>query len=565
MREGQATIAAATAATARRAGEPARAQAMLWVESACVFGLAALVYIITQGDNHNEGGDGIGYMTQVRSGDAARIFNPYHAAFNWLAWSAWRVARLAGYGGGPIAPVQVMNSLLGAATLAALWWLARRTGASLLSAATACGLVGVSFGFWIYATDVELYTLLVFFLVLTMAAAWRAAMQPSSPAFALAGVANGFAVLGHNTSVLFLFVALAAVWLAREGRPPRALASWLAAYLAGGVAVILPVYALAVPVVGLDSRREYYDWLTAYAQSGEYGRWSAGTAPKVAIGASRAVVGGHFMLAVPRVREFLEQHFPEKSIRKEAFIVRDVAPAYALALAGVAAVAVAGLAALAAGWLRRPALTREQRALAVLAVAWLVPSAVFFAWWQPENSKFWIAPWVPLALLLALPLAGAASSRWRTLIVATTLGALLVANLGGAIWLQRPQSSDYWRVRSAWYAENARTDDLIFTNDYVYAEYLRYFGRGTVVDLGTDVLGNVGPPDVGPYVQRIIDAHPEGRVLFSAEFFYPGDDEFSTCAPRVCEGGAAARAAFLPRSQQIADVRLERVWELRQR
>jgi hypothetical protein len=553
-----------TAAPRSSPADPSRRTVV--AEAAAIAVALGGLYLLMLAGNHNEGGDGIGYMTQIRSGDAAKIFNPYHLAYNWLGWSVYHVARACGFDGGPLGPVQVMNALLGAAGVGVLWVLMRAAVPGRLAACAACGMVAFSFGYWGYAEDAELYTLNAFLLILLFAAAYRAATAPTWRNFALMGAANGAAVLGHNTAALWVVVALVVLARARSDMRSGELVRCAAAYGAGVVAIVAPAYALAIPAVGLYAPREYFDWLTGYAQSGDYGRWRASTPMRALLGSGRAFIGGHFALSLEPIHRFIQNHFAEKSLRKEFYLVRDVGRVKAYLLLTLSGVVAIMLAALAAGWLRRPALGREAWALALVSIAWLLPYALFFSWWEPENVKFWISSWIPVCVLLALPLSSAAASaRWRVIApyaVGAGLAALFVVNLVGSVLPYRAKADDYWRVRAAWYEKHTRPGDIVFANDYIYVEYLNYFGHGKAYDLRNDIIGAAGREGAVEYIQRLIDASPGQRVFFSSEIFRPGQDAYSNCVEPVCGTGEAVRRAFEPRSTLVADEPLEQVWQL---
>src|SRR3712207_1781086 len=89
------------------------------------------------------------------------------------------------------------------------------------------------------------------------------------------------------------------------------------------------------------------------------------------------------------------------------------------------------------------------RVLAALCFVWLVPYVVFFIWWEPLNIEFWIAPWVPLAILLALTFsAWERSVQHRYLpsaVVVVLVGSLFTVNILGSVWPQHDPGDDYWR------------------------------------------------------------------------------------------------------------------------
>ncbi len=115
----------ARAETSRKASPSVR----LFALEASVAAIAvAMVYLLFHAGSHNEGYDGIGYLSAIRSGDAQSMFQPSHLLFNWLGWLAYHAALTFGFDSGPLRPVQVMNALVGGAGVGLLWLLLRNAG-----------------------------------------------------------------------------------------------------------------------------------------------------------------------------------------------------------------------------------------------------------------------------------------------------------------------------------------------------------------------------------------------------------------------------------------------------
>jgi len=538
---------------------------------ALVIGVAAaIVNLLLLVRVHNEAEDSIGYLVNIRNGHASTIFNPYHLVHSWLGWGAFRIAAGLGYDGGPLVPVQALNALLGAAGLALLWLLMRRVTDGRMAAAVAVGVVGLSYGYWAYSLGADVYTLSALLLIAALFLGYRAVMEPGVAAFAAFGLATGATVLAHNSNVLFGIVGAAAILLAaRDGWRERrgeiaVIARYAAGYAAGVIVAVAPLYLVALAVVGANTPSEANDWLTKYAQSGDWGKVSASSGPKAVVGSGRALVGAHFLFSLQRVRDRAEEVAPEKSLREEAYLVRDMPEAAAWGLLIVAGVSAASMLALLARWLapRRPAVDARGRTLALLSLAWLVPYAVFVTWWEPVNPEFWIVVWIPAAILLGLPLSGH-GGRGAALLVGALLGSLMVVNLAGSIGPQLTEQNDYWRERIAWYEAEASPDDLVVTNGFIETEYLRYFARTQV--LNVDLYDK---PDLEAEVNKIdaaIRAAGARRVLFSREVFAPASDAYSTCKEDVkpCTPLVdALRARYERRSKVVYDSDLETVWEL---
>jgi hypothetical protein len=564
---------AGTLAQTETSGKTAPSARLLALEAGVAAIAVATVYLLFVAGSHNEGYDGIGYLSDIRAGDAQSMLHPSHLLFNWLGWLAYHAALTLGFHGGPLRPVQVMNALVGGVGVGLLWLLLRNAGLDRVVTAGGCGMLAFSYGYWGYSEDVELYPISTTLLILTLVAAHHAAMTPSWRTFGLFGMANGLAMLGHNTAALLIAVAFTALVI--SSRRPLLLRKVVLnafAYAAGAAAVVIPAYAVAIPIVGLHSPSAFYDWLTSQTQNSHAdnytGAWQFTTLPRALIGAARALMGGHFALSLPALRDFVGNHFQDKNLRTELFLSRDFNHVAAVLLLTVAACAASAIALNASAWLSRPKLDPPARMLALLSVAWAIPYAVFFAWWEPINLKFWIALWVPLTILVVLPLPSLRNARWKRaapVMLSVIVAGLFVVNLFGSVLPETQKSNDYWRARTDWYENNTGPSDVIFTSSYLHAEYLRYFTRARVVDVRLDIAYASGEDRVVSEVQRIIDASPAARVLFSSEALFPGDDPYSHCVEPNCRIGQMLRDAYLGGSHVIADEPTEKVWQFERR
>jgi hypothetical protein len=294
---------------------------------------------------HNEAEDSIGYLIDIRSGSPERLFNPYHLIYSWFGWLAFRVSALAGYDGGPLVPVQAMNALIGAAGVATLWILMRHATIGRLPAIAAVGLVALSYGYWAYSLGADVYVLSAALLIAALFAGYRAVLNPHTWSFAGFGLLTGMAVLGHNTNVLFATAGVAAILIATREVP--VMFRLATGYALGVFVAVVPLYLVALAVVGATTPSQANNWLTAYAQSGTWGNAEAQSVPKAFVGAGRALVGGHFAFALGDVSDLAERASGNMSLREEMYLARDYPRPLAVALLAVVVLAgtsIAGLA-----------------------------------------------------------------------------------------------------------------------------------------------------------------------------------------------------------------------------
>jgi hypothetical protein len=561
------TAAVHGAADARAREAPDRS---LILEAAAIWLALFVLNLLLLARVQNESDDSVWYLWFIQRGHATELFSPYHLVASWIGWAAYHGVRLAGYDGGPLVPVQVLNAMFGALGIAILWTLMRSLSRTLLVPIAAAGALAVSYGYWAYSLGPDIYPFATAALIAAFAAGYRATSDARPTAYLLFGLLAGAAVLGHNSNALFVLTVggiSLLIALRRHGlRQAFVLGLW---YSAGVLFVIVPLYGAALATVKAHTPDAAYEWATAYAQSGEWGNITASSAPKALVGAGRAVIGGHFLFSLDSVREFADDASGGKSLREEVYLVRDF-PAwltYALVVPIVACGVALGL--LAFNWLRRArALDEGPLTLAALALAWLLPVIVFAFWWEPVNLEFWMAAWVPLFILLALPLtvtSSASQRRHDAWVVGVLIASLFVVNLLGSIIPQLSEDNDYWRQRIAWYEDNATSDDLILANNHLETYYLRYFTPATVVQVDTAWLdaGQDSKAALAAVDERINDW--DGRVLISDEVFHPASDEYSSCVQgqRPCiDFVETLRDAYLADSSVVGRDDLEQVWEL---
>jgi hypothetical protein len=518
----------------------------------------------------NESDDSLWYLWFIRRGHATELFSPYHLVASWIGWAAYNGVRLLGYDGGPLIPMQVLNALFGAAGIAILWLLIRFATNARVPAIAAAGALSVSYGYWAYSLGPDIYPFATASLIAALAAAYYATMNPRGIHYALFGLLGGVSVLGHNSNALFVLTVGGGslVLVLRQAGLRRAIELGLC-YSAGVLLAIVPLYGAALATVKASTPSEAYDWLTAYAQSGEWGYIRASNLPKAIVGAGRAFIGGHFLFSLDPVRDWAEDASGGKSLREEVYLARDF-PRWLAYLLAVPIIAIGGaLLVLAFNWLSRwRLLERGPRTLATLCLAWLLPVVLFAFWWEPVNLEFWMAAWVPLIILLALPLAAASGERSRRIdavVVGVLLVSLFTVNFFGSIVPQLTEDNDYWRQRIAWYEQNATEDDLILANNHSETFYLRYFTPATVIEIDVPWLDNGKDSDRAFVVVNDEVADWDGRVLISDEVFDPASDEYSSCVEgqRPCiDFVAKLREEYQPGSTVIAEDDLEKVWEL---
>lgn len=405
-----------------------------------------LLYLATLTQVHTF--DALSYVTSVERKPWTEVFHPHHLAYGPLGALALAFGRALGYAGGAALPMQVVNATAGALGVTLFFSIARRATGRADVALVVALLLCSAYAYWYYAVEIEVYTLATLFLLICLDLLLRLLQHPSRRGMALLGLAQGGAILFHQTNLLFsapLFVALLVSaydvrrrhksWVYRHAATSVrlwAIARFTLAYaLVLGATVGLPYLFVGVVVSGFRSWDAFDAWLTEYTRTG----WWGGpiTAQKwhglgIGLADTLAQPGGAVLW---------------------------------LLLAGLVVV-----------HLRR--LGSRPHALVAGLLAWLLVYGAFFLWWEPDNIEFWIASLPPALLLLALALRGErhwGPGVWIALAVA-------IAALGinaDAITRRGDPTTDLQRVIAQKLAEQSQPADLLLVPDGLIELYLPYY------------------------------------------------------------------------------------------
>jgi hypothetical protein len=342
---------------------------------------------------------------------------------------------MLGWQGGVDLPAELLSSLAGAGALAVLYKLAwELSGLRYVALAAALGM-GLSYGFWFYSVEVEIYVPPLFFLLTAAWLLWRAMRDEWPELYWLAGLCQGVAALIHQGS-LFIAPACALGILLVPGpvyeRIGRAMRYGLAL-----IGVVIPAYLVAgVFVAGQNTPDLFLKWVNNYGHLGTWGAWRGDSVEATVSGLSAAV--------------------------SAEFWTGRIAALLLIAYVLVRAVPI----------------TRRGGTFAIALWGWFAIYAVFFAWWQPENLKFWVLM-LPAPLLLAalspdwrnLP---ANSNRFATAACAVVVAALAITNVP-AVWARRDPMADPARQVSAAVARQTSPEDLIVLQAGSAEEYLPFY------------------------------------------------------------------------------------------
>ena len=269
-----------------------------------------------------------------------------------------------------------------------------RRVAGRVAAASGCGLLGLSYGYWWYSVEAEVYILSTLLLVCSLLLPMSSRTQLEvfcslgwGARSRYIGAPNECALRNRSNGGTLHCLAIVAVGRCNTMR---------AGLRGAGIAIVVPSSVLAFAVLRLERLATCTTRLTLYAQpgGGSQGIWSLLNIPKAVFGFGRALVGGHFVFALEPSRKLLLEAFPSYSLREEEFLVRNFPDWLILLLLALSAVVIVALLAPVLGWLRRPKLDSPQaRVLAFLCITWFVPYALSSCGGSRTTSSSGSRPW----------------------------------------------------------------------------------------------------------------------------------------------------------------------------
>lgn len=459
-----------------------------------VFGATLALYAATLTGVHTF--DALSYILDVQRKPWRELFHPHHLAYGPLGWLVFHGAQALGYTGTANVPLQALNAVAGAAGVALFFSSLRRITGSAWIALSGAALLGLSYAFWYYAVEVEVYTLAALFLIACLDQIARLLERPSAAGFALLGLLHGLAILFHQTNVLLAVpvgVALLGCWRLRPASANRAGASaarwlWLLAYTSVLALTVGLPYLTVAALSDLASWQRLRGWLLSYAETGWWGgpitqdKWAdLGEGLSLTVADTGGALIGLLLLGllVLHSRSFVSRHL------------------------------------------------RGRQLLVLVAISWLLTYGAFFLWWEPDNIEFWIASLPPALVLLALALRGGERywrrqpGLWLALSCALTMG---VIN-SQAISLRGDPALDLQRQIVAALVAASGPDDLLLVPDGLQELYLPFYEGRFAPYSWNQAFYDHGPawPDVCAAVRGRVDGalHAGAGVIFAAEVLNP--------------------------------------------
>ena len=445
------------------------------------------LYALTSSQNLSAAYDSIQLIYDIDHGD---LYSPHHLIYRWFAAKWVSLWRWLGSDADSAWVVQLLNAVFAAMSLTIFYLILRfRIHLRRWPAMIGTTLPAFSFGFWFYATVVEVYIIPLFFLLLSVYII--SCKRPSIRAIIFVGITHGIAILFHQMNALFLPVVFYALLTRRNTPPsiPKRISYYLTAIIP---TVAIPYLFVILQVQKLKSISGIWYWLTYYTHVENY--WSdlnPALFIKAAIGFSRTIIGGHFVLAANGFQNIASKATGGKRLLDESFLVRDLSETTAYILAALSTIAVCFLIAVTCRKFRFwRQIWKEHHIILGISLIWIGIYSTFFLFWFTASIEFWIPQsvifWLIIIIIWQHPQDYKRTINKHTIGLLVIAALLLVINFTSSIqWLMK-KDYDYYYVRTSQLANRAEPGDLIIIGRWwILEHYLDRFTNADILPLST--------------------------------------------------------------------------------
>ena len=439
----------------------------------------AILYVISNPGNRSEADDAFWFADRVetKSWRALPSFRHFlYLPLMRLVHSAARVMFPA------VRSYDVMvgsSIVLGIGSIALLIIIAHRRFGMTTAAAVLSGVgFGLSYGFWRYSMEAEVYALSAF---TALVAVWFALARPAGARWTtIAVLAGALAFASNALNATLVLVAIPLYFFAVSG--------WREA----SRQLLLQSLACALALVGM----------VLFIQSDD---GHAGGIPPIVdsplellaspINAVTDVVTTNALNRFPIYLNLAARAAPGSVLDEERFVGQSIP----LVVAALSVVSLSGIAFLGIRAIFQARRLRKTGAISrlpprgplLLSTVWLVTFslAVAILGAAPEGWVLVLVPlWLSIGVAVIDPLARLGRSRGIYALI-VLLG---LHNLAGVLVMAKPET-DFNQLKAAWLIENATQSDHIVTlQGAVFARYLAYYSEADVTYVESDVeLGEV--------------------------------------------------------------------------
>lgn len=438
----------------------------------------AAFYVLTLPANHSEAVDGYDYALKAETVPFSQVEDTRSILFTFINKLLYHASQLLGFGLRAMPVVVAFEILTAAGSVLLLARLLHKGfGLSHVASWSGAAFLGVSYGFWRYAGEVEVYVPSIFLILATLNLLFDALRetedeQPRWAAVIPAAVLAGLSALYYQPNVIPLFLAVPALMLSR-----KRVGSFIV-YGAVGSVVILGGFVTAYLIHNQTPLTA--ESLLAFVTNREDEFRTYPLTFKTFLAMTQAIVHNIFstnwMFGIDAITHSLHNLYPDRSMAPKIFAAEQFRPfLYASIPLLVILLGLLTWITSLAVWNSRQ-WTFDRRIL--FCVAWLALLFCIIGYLDPTSREPWIMALPPLAILFAVYGFEPVARMGKGITLAVFLTTMLLYNFFGGMGIIQSQAGNFQDARTVWLKDNASPNDAIVfgeqSNDRRMKIYLAY-------------------------------------------------------------------------------------------
>lgn len=438
-----------------------------------------LFFLLTLANNFSASHDSINYLLHITRGD--HLFHQHHLLYHFLA-NKWLqgfsniFTRIPDY-----RIIEAFTAVWGSLNLAMCYLFFRnRFNLGIPLSVAGIATIAFSFGTWFYSVNIEVYAPPVFFILCALYVITR--KHFSQKDVALVAMLQSLAILFHQLNVLFTIIIV--YWLITVTGKQFFKSAFK--YLAVLTLICGGVYFYAGWIAESHSNlSDFTNWVLGYTKGHSYWQSLSYKTPlHVAVGFSRAFVGGHFVFQLPLLQHALELSFSDHGLRDELYLGKDIGTSVATILSIVSVVLLSAVVILVVRFVRNYRKMNLHFATIIPLLMTIIVYSLFFCFWMPEILEFWILQMM-LTWLLIIGMLPLIRFPFKIPLLSGTVlitAGLFIVNYFGSIKWLRHLNHDYYYVEIKQLDPNLTKEDIVLVEgEWILKDYVRFYTPAKVI------------------------------------------------------------------------------------
>jgi hypothetical protein len=395
-----------------------------------------------------------------------------------------------------IVSVSIVSGALSLILFARL--LKNRFGVSSFAAWTGTAFLGLTYGYWRYASAAEVYSPSIFLILcsLTLIFKFLDDQENRQRFLFAAGVCSGIAVLFYQPNVIVLFGATFVLFCYRSR-----FFSFVRYGLVGALVVVTGIVISFVAINGeAPSVGELIGFVTS--RNGEFRERSPVhvSIVKSTLAFGHDMFSAHWTRTLEPVRSALDPHIPGCVYNFNVVAYAGTGIQHLTAIAAILFVPVAILFVRLCWIASRKWRIAQPNNRSLFLIGWLALMVLIVGTIDPGSFEAWIPVLIPFAGLLTVFVIEPCCQLGKQRTVIAFLLVMFCYNFFGGTMIWRNAEGDYFAHTTAWIRTELDENDTVLLNEFDYRilDYLNYYSDARIVYLTGDdqVTLNRSHPDI---------------------------------------------------------------------